>query len=127
MKRVIVAGSRYYDDKEVLYSILDKVVAELGDNIEILSGNCRGADRLGEQYAVEHGITVKKFPAHWMRYGNRAGYIRNKAMAEYAGEENGYLVAFLLGESKGTKMMIDLAKKHGLKICIIKNGIICKG
>ena len=44
-----------------------------------------------------------------------AGYLRNKQMAEYADA----LIAFWDGESKGTKHMIDLAKKNGLKVRIV--------
>jgi len=46
--------------------------------------------------------------------GKAAGFIRNAEMAEYADA----LIAFWDGRSKGTKHMIDLAKKHGLKVKI---------
>ena len=126
MKRVIVAGSRYFNDKDKLYSILDDVVKELGSDIEIVSGCCRGADKLGEQYAEEHNIPVKRFPADWAKYGLRAGYVRNAEMAEYAsnGDGSGWLVAFPLEVSKGTKMMVDLARKNCLKICVVQGDLI---
>lgn len=128
MKRVIVAGSRYFNDKDKLYGVLDEIVKELGGNIEIVSGCCRGADKLGEQYASEHNIPVKRFPADWLKYGKKAGYIRNKEMADYAseGDGRGWLVAFPLGASKGTRMMVDLAYKNNLGICVIK-GDLCYG
>ena len=77
---------------------------------------CRGADLLGEEYAKEHKIPLKIFPADWDTYGKRAGYLRNKQMAEYASKENGVLVAFPVGDSKGTKMMIRLAHEYDLEI-----------
>lgn len=78
-------------------------------------GNCRGADKLGENYAYLYGEDAKQFPADWKNYGKSAGYIRNKQMAEYAT----HLIALWDGQSKGTKSMIDLAKQYGLKVRII--------
>ena len=49
-------------------------------------------------------------------YGKKAGYIRNKQMAEYAHTHgNGVLFAFWDGKSKGTKLMIELANKYELE------------
>ena len=115
MTRVIVAGSRDFTDKERLYKILDNRLASIKDDVEIISGHCRGADMLGEQYAKDHNIPVVLFPADWNAYGKRAGYIRNKQMAEYASEENGVLIAFPIGEARGTKMMIRIAHNYDLE------------
>jgi hypothetical protein len=60
-------------------------------------------------------VPLKIFPAQWSIYGKGAGYIRNREMAQYADA----LIAFWDGKSKGTKNMIDEAKKQGL---IIKVG-----
>lgn len=115
MTRIIVAGSRGFTDKERLYSVLDNRLANIKDDVEIISGHCRGADMLGEQYAKEHGIPFVLFPADWGRYGKRAGYIRNDKMARYASEKDGILIAFPVGEARGTKMMIRIAHSYGLE------------
>jgi hypothetical protein len=47
--------------------------------------------------------------------GKSAGYIRNDEMAQYAD----MLIAFWDGTSKGTKHMIDLANKRGIKVVVI--------
>ncbi len=114
MTRIIVAGSRNFTDKKRLYKVLDEYLPSFNDEIEIVSGHCRGADLIGEEYAKEHRIPLVIFPADWGTYGKMAGYIRNKKMAEYASKENGALVAFPVGDSKGTKMMIRLAHEYGL-------------
>lgn len=45
----------------------------------------------------------------------------NEQMARYASEVIGAsLIAFWDGISKGTKHMIDLANKHGLRVFVIK-------
>ena len=116
MTRIIVAGSRDFTDKEKLYRVLNNYLSHVKDKVEIVSGHCRGADMLGEQYAKDHNIPVVLFPADWNTYGKRAGYIRNKQMAEYAAEDGGMLIAFWDGESKGTKMMVELAMKNGLTV-----------
>ena len=115
MTRIIVAGSRDFTDKEKLYKVLDSYLLSTSKYVEIVSGHCKGADLLGEQYAREHNIPIAIFPADWGTYGKRAGYIRNKQMAEYASDMNGVLIAFPVGESKGTRMMIRLAHEYGLE------------
>lgn len=115
MTRVIVAGSRDFTDKERLYKVLDNRLASIKDDVEIVSGHCRGADMLGEQYAKDHGIPLVLFPANWSKYGKRAGYIRNDQMAKYAYEKNGALIAFPIGEARGTKMMIRIAHDYDLE------------
>lgn len=121
MIRIIVAGSRNFQDEGLLFNTLDKIISEIDDNdIEIVHGNCRGADLIGEKYALANNLKVIAFPAYWNKFGNKAGYLRNLDMAKYASEVNGILVAFPIGESKGTRMMIKLAKQYGLKTYIIE-------
>jgi hypothetical protein len=115
--KVIVAGSRDFDDYELLKIKLDKILSSLIDlyEIEIVSGMARGADRLGERYAAERGYRVKDFKADWDRYGKPAGPIRNEEMAQYADA----CVVFWKNKSKGSRSMIDLAKKYKLKLRVI--------
>lgn len=80
----------------------------------VLSGTARGADRFGEEYAKENGLAVERYPAEWEKFGKSAGYKRNSLMATKAEA----LVAVWDGESRGTKHMIDIAKKAGLKVYV---------
>lgn len=129
--RVIIAGSRDFNDYALLEKECNRIFSKLAhlgyfslwvqesqDSIEIVSGTARGADQLGERFAEQYGISVKRFPANWNLYGKRAGYLRNEEMALYAKEDNGVLIAFWNG-SKGTKHMIDLANKHGLRVFVV--------
>lgn len=125
--RIIIAGSRNFND----YELLKKEVINIVKNsskpkqfIKIISGRARGADTLGECFAKEFGLEIKEFPADWDRLGKRAGYVRNAEMAKFAMEDENYgvLIAFWDGKSKGTKHMIDLAEKYGLKIHIVRFG-----
>ena len=114
--KVIIAGSRAFDDYEKLCEICDFKLSQQID-IEIVSGTANGADKLGERYANERGYVLKKFPADWT-LGKKAGYLRNKQMAEYADA----LICFWDGQSKGSQHMINLAKESGLKIKIVTYG-----
>ena len=114
INKVIVAGTRYFNDYNLMRTKLDCFLKNL-TNVEIVSGAARGADTLGERYAKEHNMQIKQFPADWDKYGKRAGYIRNSQMADYAD----YLVAFWDGKSRGTLLMINLAKEKGLKIKVV--------
>ncbi len=115
--KVIIAGSRSFDNYVLLSSVCDNVIPKGLHYIEIISGTSKGADKLGENYAWERNYGLKKFPADWDKNGKAAGYIRNEEMAKYADA----LIAFWDGESKGTKHMINLAKKHRLLIYIHKH------
>lgn len=116
MFRVIIAGSRSFANYEMLKANMNRLLQNISDEISIVCGTARGADRLGEKYAKENGFHVAYFPADWERYGKAAGYIRNREMAQNADA----LVAFWDGESRGTKSMIDLAKEYDLAVRVLK-------
>lgn len=114
--KVIIAGSRGFNDYEVLSKFCDYVIGEPDEEVEIVSGKAKGADTLGERYANERDYEIKEFPANWDKYGKSAGYRRNADMANYAD----LLIAFHDGESKGTQHMIDLANKKGINVAVYK-------
>lgn len=126
--RVIIAGSRDFDDFPKLMNSCIDILHEISDQnddldkIRIVSGTARGADLLGEQYAKVAGYEVSRFPTDWDGLGKRAGYVRNAEMAKYAMADGNYgvLIAFWDGKSKGTKHMIDLAEKNGLEVHIVR-------
>ena len=118
--RIIVAGGRDFNNYILLSETMDAVLERYTlSEVQIVSGCCRGADALGELYAKEHGIPLKRFPADWLAYGKAAGPVRNRKMAEYASEGEGALIAFWDRKSRGTASMIRLAKKYGLQTKII--------
>jgi hypothetical protein len=138
--RIIIAGLRDFNDYKLLCDNAVQIILNLAGketekkftsdgfeyivpvdkNYEIISGGARGADQLGEKFAKQYGLSLKIMKADWDTFGKSAGYRRNEQMALYAREDNGVLIAYWDGVSKGTKHMIDLAKKHGLKVFVIK-------
>ena len=114
--RVIVAGSRSFNDYAALRMACDKLLVKkkLTHHIVVVSGTARGADSLGEKYARERGYAVERFPADWQQYGKTAGPIRNRQMADNADA----MIAFWDGQSKGTQNMIMEAPKKGMAVRI---------
>jgi YspA, cpYpsA-related SLOG family len=115
MLKIIVAGSRDFNDYELLEEKLNFYIGEHQD-VEIISGMARGADRLGEKYAREKSLKLQKFLANWGKYGKNAGYLRNEEMARYAS----HAIIFWNGKSKGTAHMIELCKKYKINYRVIR-------
>jgi hypothetical protein len=114
--RIIIAGSRKFNDYELLSK---EVISFCGGNkamVTIIDGGASGADALGTKFAREHDLPKIKKEAYWDHYGKAAGYIRNKEMAKIAT----HLIIFWDGFSKGSKHMIDLANSYGLIVKIVR-------
>lgn len=123
MTKVIIAGSRnFYDynkvEETVICYFMDHGIPK--NSVEVISGGARGADSLGERLADSYGLKLIIFPAKWDDYGKAAGMIRNKEMADYAikDSEKAILFAFWDGKSRGTKGMIDTAKRCGMEVIV---------
>ena len=129
--KVIIAGSRDINE----YLLIVSAIQESNFDItEIVSGGARGVDSLAEKYAKENKIPFKKVIAYWndidlpgvqvktnnsgQKYNVLAGIWRNREMALYGDA----LIAIWDGKSRGTKNMIDEAKKKNLKIYIYRYG-----
>lgn len=103
--RVIIAGSRSFDNATLMQEFMDYYLRAKANThrIIVISGEARGADTAGENYAKSRGYRVERYPAQWDTYGRRAGMLRNAVM----GSKADVLVAFWDGVSTGTKHMID--------------------
>ena len=113
--RLVVAGSRDFNDYTLLSAELDKLLAGK-TNITIVSGTARGADRLGERYAAEHNLRIERFPAEWEKYHKGAGPIRNMMMVQSADA----VIVFWDNESSGTKNIIECARKQDIPYRIVR-------
>ena len=115
-KRVVIAGCRNYNNYAEAKAYIDLCLSNIRkeNTIIIVSGCASGADALGERYAKENGFKVERYPANWGTYGRSAGPRRNKQMAELSD----YVICFWDEKSKGTKSMIDFAKKYNKPVKI---------
>ena len=110
--KVVIAGSRDITDYRRLRALIERSGFEI---TEVVSGQARGVDRMGERWAVANNIPIKPMPANWTKYGNkRAGQIRNREMAEYADA----VIILWDGKSPGTKGMIQYLQELGVPFVV---------
>lgn len=104
--KTIIAGSRSIIEHvklaEALASCPFKVTS-------VVSGNARGVDRMGEDYANSNRIPLDVFRADWDRFGKKAGSIRNEHMADVADAA----IVLWDGASRGSLHMIETMRKLG--------------
>lgn len=102
--KVIVAGSR-----EITQLVLiERAVKESGFPIDtVISGCCRGTDRLGEQYAKQNNLQCIRIPAEWGKYGKSAGPRRNREMEKVADAA----VILILDDSTGSTDMMEVMRE----------------
>ena len=77
--RVLVCGGRGYTDKDILYDYLNERLAAWHFKV-LIHGDARGADRLADAWALEHGVQPAACRANWPRWPRQAGPIRNNRM-----------------------------------------------
>lgn len=117
---VIVAGSRSFSDRSLMYNKLDYYLQNQ-DNVLIVHGGANGADKCAAMYVKERGIKTKVFLPDWDKHGKKAGILRNREMFEYASLfQNRGCVVFWDGKSKGTKNDIELSKKYNVPLRIVE-------
>lgn len=114
--RLIIAGSRTFSDYGILKGETDSFVEHLrskglldNDEVIIVSGGAKGADKLGERYAKEHGYKCEVYFPDWSE-GNKAGILRNIVM----GDTSDACIVFIVNGSKGSLHMANYAGKKGL-------------
>ena len=117
-KKVIVAGCRNYTDYPQAREFIDNCIRNIRKEYTLvfISGGCKGADALGERYALENGFKIERYNAMWDKYGKAAGPLRNKQMVLLCD----YIICFWDGKSRGTKSTIKFAIQMGKPIKIKK-------
>lgn len=103
--KVAIVGSRDYDD----LAEVEDFVKSLPKDTVVISGGARGVDSAAEGHARDCGYTVEVFPADWSKHGNSAGAIRNQEIVNACD----LLVAFWDGDSAGTRISMDMARRVG--------------
>jgi hypothetical protein len=114
--RIIVCGGRDFSDRLWLWNGLNEFHDTLGVT-ELIEGGAAGADRLAGQWAdyinyvarvdvIQHTVV----PAEWHKHGFSAGWVRNNVMADLKPD-----YVFVCPGGNGTQMMVDIAKRRGIK------------
>lgn len=136
--RALVCGSRRWEDDGIVRAVLTGLYQEAivghmvteESSFTLIEGGASGADDCAAWWAEEsplHSHNERpeeprfehlRFPADWAQHGKRAGYLRNVQMLDEGKPD--LVVAFRLpGESKGTDMMVDLARKAGVRTYVV--------
>ena len=118
---VIVTGSRDWEHKKFLWTVLNSVYVKHGE-FTLYHGDCHiqgrpaGADAHAQEWAdTNPHVTVKPFPVsrkEWHEHGKSAGPKRNRRMVEeaYRNAGTGLIIghAFQRNNSSGTQNTIEL-------------------
>lgn len=114
--RVLVCGDRHWDDLELLQRELLVHAPTL-----VIHGGARGADSLAGVVAHRLKLPFLEFKAEWAKYGRAAGPLRNQRMLDEGKPD--LVLAFHddLDQSKGTKNMIQLAKRAGVSVRLVQH------
>lgn len=114
--KVIVTGSKYFDDYTLLKQKLNYLLKDKLPNVVIVSGESDGVELLAEKYAVERFLDLCSFPIHWSEYGKSAALRRNELMYKFADS----CLIFWDGKSKDTGYAVGAAKKYELDYKIVR-------
>lgn len=112
--RVLVCGGRTYNNKDIVYKVLDLINSKYSISV-CIEGGAKGADQLASRWATEKNIPIIEINADWETYGKAAGHIRNKQMIVEGLPD--LVVAFPGG--KGTENMIKQSKASKIKTIIL--------
>ncbi|MFI7294001.1 DUF2493 domain-containing protein [Streptomyces sp. NPDC050121] len=107
--RILVTGSRDWEDQQAVYDALANVVRPLPADrkIVIVHGACpTGADQMAHEWARGFGAVIEAHPANWVKHGRKAGPIRNALMV-VAGAD--ICLAFIKDQSRGASYTARLA------------------
>ena len=124
---VLVCGGRNFGKVPLMFTKMDEELAaeqrlkpvavldRLKDSLpvtRIVQGGATGADTLAAEWARRNKISVRTYVADWDVWGKAAGFKRNERMLEEGKPD--LVVAFKGG--KGTKHMVELAKRAGVRV-----------
>lgn len=134
--RVLVCGSRDWDDEEIIWTFLEGFAGyatchnmDEAEPLVIIEGEARGADRSAASWAEDGprcgcgcSVELERYPACWDKHGRAAGPIRNKRMLDEGKPD--VVLAFHdnLAESRGTEDMVTRAKRAGVPVYIVSHG-----
>lgn len=116
--RILITGSRTWADRDVIRAALVEAGRSADvhpQDVTVVHGGARGADRIAGEIAREFGCTVEIHAADWDKHGKSAGHRRNAEMIR-AGAD--MVLAFPLGESRGTRGCVALAEAAGIPVVV---------
>lgn len=115
--RLLITGSRYFNDADLMHTAIRDAVSTLRgfgfNHVVLVHGGARGADMLAAHIGRSMGLEIEAHPARWDVYGKAAGPVRNREMVELGAD---LMLAFPVGESRGTRGCMQLAREKGCAV-----------
>lgn len=110
-RRVAIVGTREPTFEQ--RCAISTLVATLPSDVVVVSGACRGVDKVAVLEADLRGLAVVEYPADWGTHGKAAGFIRNQVIVDNCDEVHAFP-----GAGNGTWDTIRRAKKAGKKVTV---------
>lgn len=134
MRTVLVAGGRYYRDKEIVFNVLEEHLF-LNPFGHLMHGACgwnadkhdsdpdklRGVDRWAHEWATRHKLHIITVPARWTTKYHHGGPFRNREMKARLRLDLGD-TALLFPGGSGTRDMYRVLSGHIPLIRILLDG-----
>ncbi len=121
--RVLIAGSRYWKNKDLVYEELEKIHEGHADGFGkvdvVIEGGCAGGDLCGRRAAQLLGIPTMTFLASWDNFGKAAGPIRNGWMIKFGQPDFALLFTDDIYYSWGTKNMKEQLEKENIPYKVV--------
>lgn len=141
--KIGVSGGRDYHDDRRIFAVLDAIHSGDVQQVEtvlgiaeaaiyeqaqcagypiacIVHGAAPGADLLAEDWAKQHEVAYRGYPARWRREGKKAGPLRNERMLarEHRPEGSRYPIALWLAfpGGAGTADMVRRCRAEGILV-----------
>lgn len=105
-----VTGSRNWGMRRIIFDELTKIYPS-----SIITGGAEGVDKVAEYWAYIHRVPCLILKPDWS-LGKRGAAIRNQQIVNEADK----VIAFWNGDSKGTKMTIEMAIKASKLLKVVR-------
>lgn len=116
---VLVTGSRHGAPDVQIERALTRcalMASSRGERLTVVHGAAKGVDAQADRIAEVLGANVMRFPAEWAMYGKAAGPVRNREMLDTTKPD--LVLAFLAPNSRGTRDMIEVARRQGYTVIV---------
>lgn len=120
MTRILVTGSRAWDDQQMIRQALEGIPGRYDPPYVLVHGGAAGADRMAERIAKDLGWRTEAHivtSGEWHRIGRSAGIRRNQRMVDRGAD---ICLAFWKDESRGTAHCIQAARKAGITVAVYR-------
>ncbi|WP_242121211.1 DUF2493 domain-containing protein [Sphingomonas lacusdianchii] len=79
---VVFSGGQEWHDFQQLYDRLDQIKARIPNMTLCTTAQRKGCDAIAAAWAASRNVPLVAFTPQTARYGNRAGFVRNKQLAD---------------------------------------------